>query len=429
MKITVNNLPKSQVELIVEIENEEFKSYIEKGAKKLSGEIKIEGFRPGKAPYDLVKQKVGEMAILEEAAHIAINDTLYKVIGENLGERQPVGQPAIDIIKLAPGNNFEYKITVALVPEVTLGDYHDAKVKEAAGEIKEEDVEKVIARLRESRVKEIIADREAQDGDKVILDVEMFLDKVPVDGGQSKGVAVIIGKDYFVPGFDKKIIGLKRSETREFNLPYPKDFYQANLAGKLVEFRVKLAEVYSRELPELTDDFAKGFGANGVESFKGDIKKELEHGKKHEVEQKAEIEMLDKILAKTKFSDIPEILVQSEAETMLAELERTVTSQGGNFDDYLIHIGKTRDQMTLDILPEAVKRVKSTLMVREIANKEKIEVSEEEIDKKIEELLKQYHGYEKVTERLKEKNYRGYVRHILTNGKVIKKLREWNVEK
>jgi len=427
MKVTVNNLPKSQMEILVELSVEEFQPYLEKGARKISESIKIEGFRPGKAPYEMIKQKIGEMTILEEAANLAINGTLHQVMVENLGEQAPVGQPMVDITKLAPGNALEYKATVAVMPTVTLADYKDAKVKEEPSAVDEDEIEKVISRLRESRVKEVLVDRPAEDTDKVLVDVEMFMAKVPVEGGQSQGVSVIIGKDYFVPGFDKKIIGMKKGETREFGLPYPKDFYQANLAGKLVDFKVKLNEIYARELPELNDQFAESFGAKKIVDLRAEIKKEVEHEKKHQVEQKAETEMLDKILEKTKFGDIPEVLVQSESDLMLNELEKTVTSQGGKFEDYLSHLKKTRDQLTLEILPEAVKRVKSTLMVREIALQEKIEVSDEEIDKKIEELLEQYKGYEKVTGRLKEPSYRSYLRYVMINRKVIEKLREWNV--
>lgn len=428
MNITKKELGKSVVELVVELSLEEFQPYIKKGTKKLSEEIKIEGFRPGNAPYDLVKQKVGEMTILEEASRLAINGTIWEAIDKNLGA-SPIGQPQIDILKLAPGNPISYKITISILPEVTLGDYKNAKVKEDAAEVKDDEVEKMISNLRESRVKEALADREVKEGDKVLVDIEMFLDKVPVEGGQGKSVAVIIGKDYFVPGFDKKLLGAKKGEKVEFSLPYPKEHYQANLAGKMVEFIVKINEVYARELPELNDDFAKGFGAKTMADLKIEIRKTIEHEKKHQVEEKAEIKMLGIILEKTKFGDIPELLVQSETEGMIEDLKHSVESQGGKFEDYLTSIKKTHDQLTLDILPDAIKRVKSALMIREIANAEKIEVSEKELDEKIEEILKQYQGYEKVAERVKEPDYRHHMKNILTNRKVVEKLREWNVMK
>lgn len=428
MKVQKKDLEKSQIELLVELSLEEFKPFIEKGTKKVSKQVKIEGFREGKAPYDLLKQKVGEMAILEESARLAINETIGKAMDENLKDEHPVGQPQVDIVKLAPENPMEYKVVLALLPKVTLGDYKNAKVKQEKAEIKDEEIDKMLDNLREMRVKEVIADREVKDTDKVLCDVEMFLDKVPIEGGQSKGVAVVVGKGYFVPGFGKKLIGAQKGETKEFNLPYPKDYHQANLAGKNVEFKVKVTEVYARELPELDEEFCKGLGAKNVDELKKSIKDNLMHEKKHSVEQKAEIEMMEKILKDTKFGDIPEVLVNQEAQGMVQEIEQQVMSQGGKFDDYLTSIKKTRDELLLEITPDAIKRVKSALLIREISLAEKVEVSEKEIDKKVEELLKQYQGYEKVEERVKDPSYRAYLANNMANRKVIEKLREWNVE-
>lgn len=430
MRIEKKELPKAQLELTVEISVEEFKPYIEKGAEAVAREIKIEGFRPGKAPYELVKAKVGEMTILEEAARLAVSKTIDKAIEENLDGKEAVGQPQINITKLAPGNPLEYKIVLALLPEVKLGDYKSVKMEKIVDvSASEEEIEKMIADLREMRAKEVIVDREIKDGDKVIVDIEIFLDKVPIEGGQGKGTAVVIGKNYVVPGFDKHLIGARKGEIKEFALPYPADHHMTNLAGKMVEFRVTVKEIYERQLPGLNDDFAAGFGAKKMEELKHNIKMSMEAEKKRAAEQKTEIEMLGKILDKTKFGDIPEILINHEVETMLHELEHDITARGGKFDDYLSAIKKTRDQLTLDLLPDAVKRVKSALLIREIAIAEKIEVSEKEVEERVEELLKQYKGYAKVEERIKGPGYKNYLKNILTNKKVIENLKEWNIKK
>jgi trigger factor len=428
MNITKQSLPKSQLELTVELSAEEFKPYVLRGAESVSSEVKIEGFRPGKAPYEILKAKIGEMTILEEAARIAINKTIDKAIAENV-DGEPVGQPQVNITKLAPDNPMEYKVILALLPEIKLGDYKNAKVKMRKEEAQDEEVLKTIEHLRESRVKEKIVEREVKEGDKVIVDIEMFLDNVPIEGGQGKGAVVIISKDYIVPGFDKNLIGAKKNERRDFKLPYPEGHHMKNIAGKMVEFKVAVKEVYERELPELNDAFAESFGHKKFDELKENIKKSIEHEKKHKAEEKAEIEMLDKIIAKTKFGDIPETLVNHEAEIMLAELEHSVASQGGKFEDYLTSIKKIREQLILDLLPDAVKRVKSALLIREIAKAEKIDVSEKEIEEAQENLLRQYKGYEKVEEKIKEEGYKNYLRNVLNNRKVIEKLKEWNVEK
>ncbi|PIR13713.1 trigger factor [Candidatus Falkowbacteria bacterium CG11_big_fil_rev_8_21_14_0_20_39_10] len=426
MNVSKKDLEKSQVELTVEFSWSEFEPFVKKGADKVSREVKIEGFRPGKAPYEILKQKIGEMTILEEAARIAINKTIDKVIKENV-DGQPVGQPKVDIVKLAPDNPLEYKVVLALLPEVKLGDYKNLKIKPEKVEIKEDEINKTLEKLREMRVKEILADREARDTDKVIVNIKMFLDKVPVEGGQSQDTAILVGKNYLVPGFDKKIIGAKKGEAREFFLPYPRDHYQKNLAGQMVEFKVEIKEVYERQLPKLDDELAKTMQAKNLEDLKKGIKKNIIHQKEHEAKQKADLAILDKIMEKTKYGDIPEILVEHESRQMMAEMEQGIASQGGKFEDYLASIGKTRDQLTLDILPNAVKRVKSALVIREIALAENIKISEEDIDKKQAELIKRYKGYEKAEERIKEPAYREFLKNALTNDRVLEKLREWNV--
>ena len=433
MNITKKDLAKSEIEILVELSVDEFKPYIKRGAEKVSREVKIEGFRPGKAPYEVLKQKIGEMTILEAAARIAINKTLDEIIAKEV-KGEPVGQPNIDIVKLAPDNPLEYKIKIALLPEITLGDYKGFKIKKPKTEVKEEEVEKMINDLREMRVKEVIAERPIQDEDKAIVDMQMYLDKVPLEGGQSQGTAVIIGQNYIVPGFDKKLIGAGKGDIREFSLPYPKDFHMQNLAGKMVEFKVTVKDVFSRELPALDEKFVAGFGLKSVDELKDNIKKSIAGQKEKENKQKAEKEMLEKIMEKTKFSDLPEILVNHEVKTMLAELEQTIISQGGKFEDYLQSINKTRDQLTLDILPDAIKRVKVSLLIREVAVKEDIKVKPEEADQQIKEIKAHYNSQAgknlpeaaEMLSKVDTPEYQKYVLNVMASRKVVDKLWKWN---
>lgn len=428
MNIIKKDLGKSQIELTVELTVEEFKPYILRGAEKVSSEVKIEGFRPGKAPYEVLKNKIGEMTILEESARIAIDKTLDKVIKENV-VGQIVGQPQVNITKLAPDNPMEYKMVISLLPEVKLGSYKGLKIKQAPAEVKDEEVEKLISELREMRASEVISEAEIKDGNRVIMDIEIFIDKVPVEGGQGKGAGLIVGKNYIIPGFDKKIIGAKKGDTREFSLPYPADYHDKNLAGKMAEFKVKIKEVYNRILPEVNEEMAKGFGLKNVEELKSNIKKSLLAEKQQKATQESEAAMLDKIIGASKFADIPETLIKHEAEVMISELEYNVKTQGGKFDDYLSHLKKTREQIMLELMPDAVKRVKVSLVIREVAGLEKISASHEEVHKAIDDILKQYKDNETVIERVKSHAYHDYVENNLTGKKVVEKLREWNVEK
>lgn len=426
MKTEKKVLPKAQIELMVELTVEEVQPYVERAAEKLSREVKIDGFRPGKAPYEILKQKIGELAIWEEAAQLAINKTIDQVLEKEITE-QIVGQPQVNITKLAPGNPLEYKLTLAVLPTVKPGEYKNLKVKEEKAEVTAAEVDKVIEELRETRVKEVLVEREIKEGDKIIIDINMFLDKVPLEGGQGKDAVVVIGKNYLVPGFDKKLLGAKKGEERKFNLPYPEEHYQKNIAGKLVEFEVKIKEIYARELPPLDDQLALSFGLKHPLELKDNIKETLLKEKEEKNKQKAEREIIDKIINRSKFGELPEILINHEAEIMLGELENNILAQGGKFEDYLKSLGKSREQLKLELLPDAEKRVKSALVIREIALVEKIAVSREEVEKKAEEILKQHQGNKEIESRVRSHDYQHYLLNALTNRKVMEKLREWNI--
>jgi trigger factor len=437
MKVEKKDLEKSQVELLVKLSVEEFKPYIEKGIKKISEEAKIDGFRSGKVPYEILKQKVGEMVILEEAARIAINATLEEVIKKHV-EGDPVGSPKVDIAKLAPNNPMEYKLVLALLPEVKIEKYKDLKIKEKKAEIDPKELQKTLDELREMRVQEALVNEEIKDGHKAIVDMEMFLDNVPVDGGQTKDTAVIIGKDYIIPGFDKKLIGAKKGETKNFSLPYPKEHHMQNLAGKMVDFKVIIKDVYKREMPELNDKFATGLGLKTIDELRKNIEKNILEQKQKENAQMTEKEMLEKIIDNTKFGDLAEMLIEHESSTMMQELKYQVESQSAKFDEYLSSINKTQDQLTLDMLPEAIKRVKVSLIIREVAKLEKISASEEDLKKHIKGMRDYYQnpqtqGEEKdkqeILKRLDTPEYKSYVLNVLNSQKVIENLRKWNVLK
>lgn len=426
MKVDKQNLEKSQVELNVEIPWEEFQSYVEEAAQEISKETEIKGFRPGQAPLEQVKQKVGEMSVLDKAARIAVNKTLDKAITENL-EEQPIGQPKVDITKLSPNNPMAYKAVLSLLPQVKLGQYKDNKIEPEKSEIEEGEVEKTLDHLAEHQIKEEAVDREIKEGDKVMADIDMSVDNVPIEGGQSKDTAIIMGKDYLVPGFDKNLLGAKKGEELKFQVEYPAEHHQKNLAGKKVDFKVKIKEVYNREKPELTDEFAQNFGLKSLQELKDTLKGNIEAEKKQQADQKTEMKMVDKILEQTEFGEIPEILIEDETKKMLAEIEQNVTSQGGKFDDYLQSIKKTKEQLMEELKPEAKKRVKTALLIREIGKKEGVEATKEEVDEKQNELLNQYKGYEKVEERVKDPSYRTYLENIIVNNKVVQKLKDWNL--
>jgi len=426
MQISKKDLEKSQLELTVELSLEEMAPYIEKGAQKVSEEVKVEGFRPGKVPLDVLKQKIGEMTILEEAANLAIRKTIDEAIEKNTMDRQAFGQPQVNITKLAPGNPFEYKIVVSLLPTIALGKYKDLDIKVEEAVVSDKEVEKALHDLQEMRAQEVLSEEPVKDGDKVTACVHLFLDKVPVEDGHHHDAAILIGKDYFVPGFDKQIIGAKKGETKKFSLPYPENHHQKNLAGKMVQFEVEIKAVYDRKLPELNDEFATFFQLKDMADLKKNIADSLKHERQHQAEMRNESVMISKIVDDTKFGDLAEALVDSETRNMMMELEQSVVRQGGKFEDYLSSLKKTKDELMLELLPNAVKRAKAALVIRELAIVEKISPSAKEVEDKIAELKKQYAGNAEILKMIDEPGYTHYLQNILTNEKVLAKLKEWN---
>ncbi len=427
MNIDKKTLPASQLELAVEMSWDEFKPFIDKGLEVVGKSVKVTGFRPGKAPYEMVAKEVGEMTILEESARLLVNKKLDEILEQEVKE-EFLGQPQVSLTKLAPNNPLEFKIVVDLLPEIKLPDYKNISLSKAEVKIEDKDLAGALDYLREAQVKEAAVIRPVIEGDKVIADIDIFIDHVPMDNGQAKDLAIVMGKDYLVKGFDQNLLGLIAGAEHEFTLHYPEDHFQKNLAGKMVEFKVKIKQVFERIWPNLDDDLAIHFGLKSLEELKTNLRQGLMDEKKHDIEQKQDVEMLEKIIDKTTFGPLPEALVHSEIHQMLSELEENVGRKGGKFADYLASINKTADDLEKDFASDAEKRVKSALIVKEVFKLENLQVSPEEIDEEREKLLANYRGYQKVEEHVRAPEYRHYLANQIANRKAMLKLREYIIK-
>lgn len=428
MKVNKNILSETQIELTVEVETPDLDKFLTNATTKLSEHVKVPGFRPGKVPAEMVKGQLGEAVIWEEAARLYINKNLDKIVADNC-PRQSLGMPQINITKLAPGNNLEFKVIVSMIPEVKLGEYKDLGIKRDVVAVTDAEIDKVLAEFCEAQVKEAIVDRALTTGDKVTVDIKMFMDKVPLEGGQAQGTAVIIGKDYIIPGFDDKLIGAKAGETKDFDLVYPADHFQKNIAGKRVEFNVVIKDVYERILPQANDELAKNFGLKNLEDLRHNIKHSISHEKEHKAEEKAHISMINALLAKTEFGEIAEVLVDSELENMMAELAHNVEQHGGKVDDYLLSIKKTAEDLKGEWRDEALKRVKSALLLRAVSEKEKIEPSADDIEHELGHLREHYKDDDRALEIINSTAYARRLASELANRQTILKLGEWNIIK
>jgi len=257
MKVDKKDLGKSQVELSIEVPLEEFDEHLKKAATRLGQKSTIPGFRPGKAPYEKIKAKVGEMNIYQEALSDIINHSFFQAVTQE--KLITIGEPDIKIEKLAPGNPVVYIATVMLLPKVTLGNWQEKEIKTTEVKISQEDTNKTMDELKRMRAKEVLVDRVAQMGDKVVMDFEVSMNKVVLEGGVSYKHPLVLGEGRMVPGFEEKLVGAKAGDELEFDLTFPENYYQASLAKKEAHFKIKVLEVFERTLPELNDELAKEF--------------------------------------------------------------------------------------------------------------------------------------------------------------------------
>ncbi|MFA6296935.1 MAG: trigger factor [Patescibacteria group bacterium] len=426
MKANIEKLPKSSVKIRIEVEPKEIEGRLELASRNISKDMKMPGFRPGHIPANIVKQEVGEMRVWQEACAIVLPQMYAKAIIDN--KLEAIGQPKVNVEKIAPNNPLIFTAEVALLPEFKLPDYKSIKVKEKKVEVKDSEVDAALKQLQESRTITHKIERPAQKGDMVVVDFKTFLDNIPVDKGQSVDHPIVIGEGRFIPGFEDQLIGLKALDKKEFKLNFPKDYHQKNLAGKEVEFKVEVKSVNERHLPELNDEFAKGLGKfTSIAELKSEIKKNMELEATEKARGSAEMELMDKIADKATI-ELPDVLVESELNKMLEELKGMVMSSGGQFDQYLQSIKKTEEELKKDLRERAEKRVKIGLILREITKQEKIEVDEKELEHEIEHTASHYQHDPKMVEKIKSPEYKDYARGLMQNKKVFEMLRKTCIE-
>ena len=423
MQVTLEHLPKSSVALTIELSPDEVRPHLERAANRLSERKPVPGFRPGKAPYEIMRKTVGDDMIFHEALEPIVRATLPQAIQEQ--KLLTVGSPNVEIIKLAPGNPLIYKATLGLLPKVTLGDYKSLMVERKPGEVTDEEVDKLVSELQASRATEKLVLREAKMDDKIELDFTAYLDKVPVEGGTSKTHPLILGSRAFVPGFEEQIVGMKGGDEREFTLRFPKDYYKKNMADRDVEFKVKVVSVFERVLPDVNDEFAKSFGNfTTLAELREHLRKNKREEKEREEKERFELAMLEKIFEVSQIEDVPDTLVNGELNKMVDELKSSISYQGMDFARYLESIKKTEEDMRKDLQPQAERRIKLSLVTRAISDAEHIEVSEMEVKKEIDDTKKLYENNADITKSLASPEYSSYVKNVLSSKKVYAHLND-----
>lgn len=422
MENTIKDLEKSQKEISVKISDAEMQKYVEKAVEEIAKNIELDGFRKGKVPKEVVKQKVSMDKVYEEAAHMAIEESYLEVLKTN-PNIIPLGQPKAEIIKMAPGNDFEYKMAISVMPEVKLGDYKKVTGKKEVKKVEDKQIEDELKSLQKRRSSYVTKDESAAKGDRVEIDFEVRVGGVKIEGGESKNHPLVLGEGKFIPGFEGQLEGMKKDEVKEFELKFP-DNYKEDLAGKVASFKVTMDIVQKVEMPEISDEFAKSFGnIKDLEELRSNIRKNMEAEEEHHAENELEHKIIDQIV-KDMEADIPEVLIDSELNNMLAEFKGNLSQAGMDFDEYLKNANATIEGIREEWKPLAEKKVKENLAIREISIREGIKAEEDEITKKVDETLKYYPNGEEIRQKIDMHRFRDYIAGDILRGKVVKFLKE-----
>lgn len=393
MKHEVSKLSDTQVKITVDVDKDRWVDAQNKAFEKVASHVSVPGFRPGKAPKALLKEKVSQEAVFNEA----IEKILTPVYGEVLMEEKisPFYRPGVEVTKLSD-TELQVVFTVTLTPEVTLGEYKGISIPKNAPSVKDSEVEDSIKKLLEGNAELVLVDREAKLGDTVTLDFDGYLADeegklTPFDGGKAENYSLELGSGQFVPGFEDSLVGVKKDEPKDIKVTFP-EHYVKELAGKEATFKILIHEIKEKVIPELTDEAVKELNikeVETVEALRNHQKEELLKRKVAEEERAHYQALLDKIVEGSTFS-IDHSIIHEEAHAMEENLKKQVTQNGLTFEQYLEITGSDEKTLFAQFETQGEKNIKTTLCLGKIAANEKLEVSDADLEAEAEKLSKQY---------------------------------------
>lgn len=390
MSFKTEELGKNMVKLTIEVAAADFEKAMEKSYQKNKNKINVQGFRKGKAPRAMIEKMYGAGVFYEDAANEVMPDA-YEQAAKECG-MEIVSRPEIDVVQVEKGKEFIFTATVAVKPEVTLGEYKGIEVEKIAAEVTEEDVDSELARIREQNARILtIDDRAVAADDEVTIDFEGFVDGVPFAGGKGEDYKLVIGSHSFIDTFEDQLIGKNIGDETEVHVTFPAEYHAAELAGKPAVFKVNIKGITARELPELDDDFAGDVSEfETLAEYKEDLKKTLLERKQKEARTEKENKVIDKIIENAAM-EIPDAMVASQADQMAEEMSQRLRMQGMNISQYFQFTGLNADTFMENLKPQALKRIQCRLVLEAIAKAENIEVTEEEYEKELDSMALAYH--------------------------------------
>lgn len=421
MNVEIKKLPKSQVELTITVSPLEQGPHLARAAEKISHEAKIPGFRPGKAPYDVVVSQVGEMKVMEAALEPIVRTTFVEAIKTHA--LHTVGTPEVTFEKTAPHNDIVYRATVSLLPTVSLPDFSKISVSVTEPTVASTEIDAVLADLQKMHAIAVAAPEGAAAGahDQVTVDLDLLDGLVPLEGGQARGHVVHLDEPYYVSGFTEKIMGAHVGDALEFSLPFPKEHYQKIYAGKTITFKVKVLKIETRELPPIDEAFATRMGVASVDALRAQIEKNLLDDHQHRAQEAAEIDMLKQVVAAATFEEIPDVMIESERHKMLQELASSLQRHGISPDQYFADMKKSPQEVLAGFTEQATERVKMGLVTFAVGREQNISVTPEELQTELAAIAEGYKDNKDATKRLQSAEVQDMVLSSMRNRKVV----EW----
>ncbi len=376
-------------EIEVELKGKEWESILDAAFQKKVKEVRVDGFRKGKCPKNIYIQKFGVESLYMDAVDVAAGNAYSKALKDE--KLIPVCEPKMDVSEIDE-KHIKFKFTIITKPEVKLGKYKDLGVKKDEVKVSKKEIDEEVAKLA-SRLAEIIVkeDGEVLEGNTAVIDFEGFVDGKPLEGGSGQNYPLEIGSKTFIPGFEEGLVGMKVGEEKELNLKFP-DEYTKELAGKDVKFNVTVREIKERVLPEINKEFYEDLGFDDIdneEDFRKEVKKAIEAKKTEDVNNKYLDDVLEAAAKNMEIELNPEI-VDDEVHRMMNQFVEQLKMQGLTMDQYYQFTGSSHEDMHKNMEPEAEKRVKYRYLIEEVADKEKIEVTDDEANKQADEMAAQY---------------------------------------
>lgn len=389
MSVQVEKLEKSMAKLTITVEAAKFDAAVDSAYQKNKGKIALPGFRKGKAPRAMIEKMYGTGVFFEDAANELIPEAYETAAKES--ELEIVAQPEIEVTQMDKGTDFIFTATVAIKPEVTLGDYKGIEVEKKEAEVSEEEITAEIDKAREANSRLItIEDRATEDGDTVIIDFDGYVDGKQFEGSYAEDYTLVLGSHSFIDNFEDQLVGKNLGEDVEVNVTFPEEYHVDELKGKPALFKVKIKEIQKKELPELDDDFAQDVSDfDTLDEYKADVEKKILENKENQIKREQEDQIIEKIIENAQM-EIPQQMITAQTRQMTQEFAQRLQSQGLSLEQYMQFTGLTPQKMMEDLEPQALKRIQSRLVLEAVVAAENIEASDEEIDKELENMASMY---------------------------------------